>query len=46
MYPKFLLINHQMEDNLDIHLREVHLKEIHLEDHLLIHGFKFFKVYH
>jgi hypothetical protein len=37
MYPKVLLTNHQMEDNLEIHMEEVHLEEIHPEDHLLIH---------
>jgi hypothetical protein len=37
MYLEILLTNHQMENNLEIHLEEVHLKEIHLEDHHLIH---------
>jgi hypothetical protein len=32
-----LLIIHQMEDNLEIHMEEVHLEEIHLEDKHLIH---------
>jgi pantothenate kinase len=37
MYPKVLITNHQMEDNLKTHLEEVNLKEIRLESHLLIH---------
>jgi hypothetical protein len=37
MYPKVMLTNHQMEDNLKIHLEEVHLEEIRLNNHLLIH---------
>jgi hypothetical protein len=37
MYPKVLLTNHRMEDNLETHLEEVHLEEIHLEDHHSIH---------
>jgi hypothetical protein len=37
MYPKVLLTNHWMEDNLETHLEEVHLEEIFLENHLLIH---------
>jgi hypothetical protein len=28
MYPKVLLANHWMEDNLEIRLEEVHLKEL------------------
>jgi hypothetical protein len=32
-----MLINHQMEDKLEIHLEEVHLEEICLKNHLLIH---------
>ncbi len=32
-----MLINHQMEDNLEIHLEEVHPDEIHLEEHPLIY---------
>ncbi len=37
MYPKVLLTNHRMEDNLETHLEEVHLEDIGLEDHPLIH---------
>jgi hypothetical protein len=37
MYPNVLITNHEMEDNLEIHLKEIHPKEIHLESHLLIH---------
>jgi hypothetical protein len=37
MYLKVMLTNHRMEDNLEIHLKEVHPEEICLEDHLLIH---------
>jgi hypothetical protein len=37
MYLEVLLINHWMEDNLEIHQKEVHLEDIHLEDHHLIH---------
>jgi hypothetical protein len=37
MYLEVLLINHWMEDNLEIHREEFHPKEIHLEDHHLIH---------
>jgi hypothetical protein len=37
MYPNILIINHQMEDNLEIHLEAIHPKEIHQENHLLIH---------
>jgi len=37
MYPKVLLTNHQMEDNLETHREEVHLEEIYLEIHLSIH---------
>jgi hypothetical protein len=34
-----LITNYQIEDNLEIHLKEVHLKEICLESHLLIGPF-------
>jgi hypothetical protein len=37
MYPKALLTNHQMEDDLETHLEEVHLEEIRLDNHLSIH---------
>jgi hypothetical protein len=37
MYPKALLSNHQMEDDLETHLEEVHSEDIRLENHLSIH---------
>ncbi len=37
MYLNILFINHQMEDNLEIHLEEVHMEEICPKDHYLIH---------
>ncbi len=37
MYPKVLLTNHRMEDNLEIHIEEVHPKKILPEDQFLIH---------
>ncbi len=37
MYLEVLFINHQMEDNLEIHLEEVHSKDNRLENHHLIH---------
>ncbi len=36
IYPKDLINNHRMEDNLEIHLEEFHLEQIRLESHLLI----------
>ncbi len=37
IYLKVLITNHQMEDNLEIHLEEVHLEKIHQESHPSIH---------
>jgi hypothetical protein len=37
MFLEVLFTNHQMEDNLKIHIEKVHPEEIHLEDHHLIH---------
>ncbi len=39
MYLNIIIINHQMKDNLEIHLEEVHSEEIRQENHLLIHLF-------
>jgi hypothetical protein len=36
MFPYVLIINHRIENNLEIHLEEVQPKEIYLESHLLI----------
>jgi hypothetical protein len=41
MYPKVLLTNHWMEDNL-----EIHLEEIRLEDHPFIHLLKYLNDQH
>jgi len=38
MYPKVLLTNHWMEDNLETHLEEVDPEEIRLENHLSFHS--------
>jgi hypothetical protein len=40
MYPKVLLTNNWMEDNLEIHMEKVHLEEIRLEDHHLNQSFE------
>jgi hypothetical protein len=37
MYLDVMFTNHQMEDNLKIHLEEVHPYKICLNNHLLIH---------
>jgi hypothetical protein len=37
MYPKVLLTNHRMEDNLETQLKKIHPKEVYLENHLSIH---------